>query len=129
MSSNIHEAEQRLAALRQTQQFTPPPPVDADEELRQFASDSCSDEGAVARCEASIGGGPSTQARLQARRFRPHVRGRAAGVDRETTGRFERGHVGVGDQTRSRRISNIMCQAAQQWQPGILPSMVSNSAS
>ena len=34
VSSNIHEAEQRLAALNQTQQFTPPPPVDADEELR-----------------------------------------------------------------------------------------------
>ena len=65
------------------------------------ASDSCSDEGAVARFEASIGGGPSTQARLQARRFRPHVRGRVAGVDRGTAGRSERGHVG-GETRRGR---------------------------
>ena len=73
------------------------------------ASDSCPDEGATGRREAS-NGGPSTQACLR--------EDLAMSAERP-------------DEVA--RISNIMCQAAQQWQQevaaGILPSMVSKSAS
>ena len=34
--ANIHDAEKRLEALKQMQQFSPPPPVDADAEPRQL---------------------------------------------------------------------------------------------
>ena len=60
--------------------------------IAPVASDDCPDEGAGGR--SSNGGGSSTQAHLQARRFRPHVCGRVAGMDRRETGRFERGTVG-----------------------------------
>ena len=36
VNANIHDAEKRLEALQQMQQFSPPPPVDAEAELRQL---------------------------------------------------------------------------------------------
>ena len=44
------------------------------------ARDGCPDARAVGRCQARVGGGTSIQKHLQARRFRPQLRGRVAGV-------------------------------------------------
>ena len=71
---NIHDAEKRLEALQQMQQFSPPPPVDAEAELRQL--------------------------REKVKTLFP-IGGRVAGVDRSKTGRPSRCNV-VGETRRGR---------------------------
>ena len=71
VSSNIHEAELRLAALKQTQQFTPLPPVDADEEL-QLRATVVQMKGHLQGSKPTLVDGLSTQARVQTKRFRPY---------------------------------------------------------
>ena len=132
VSSNIHEAEQWLAALKQAQQFTPPPPVDADEELRQLRATVAQMKGQLQGAKPALEEGQAPKRVCRREDFVPMcveelqewIAGRQVDLNEA---------MSVGRPDEVARISNIMCQAAQQWQQevaaGILPSMVSNSAS
>ena len=123
------EAEQRLTALKHMQQFTPPPPVDTEEELRQLRATIAQMKGQVEGAATVEGQAPKRICRREdfvpmCVEVQEWIAGRQADLNEA---------LSVGRPDKIARISNIMCQAAQQWQQevasGLLPSMVSNSVS
>ena len=140
VSTNIREAEQRLEALKQIQFVIPPlAPVDAEAEIRQLRATVAQMKGQLEGAQPAMAEGQAPKRICRREDFVPIVRGRIVGVDRRETGRLAGRQVdlnevmSVGRPDEVARISNIMCQAAPQWQQevatGILPSMVSNNVS
>ena len=48
VSANIQDAEKRLEALKEVQQFAPPPPVDAEEHVHTKCGPTCRWVGSLA---------------------------------------------------------------------------------
>ena len=132
VSTNIRDAEQRLEALKQMQQFSPPPPVDAEAELRQLRETVAQMKGQLEVAKPAMVEGQASKRICRREDYVPNcteelqewIAGRQADLNEAML---------VGRPDEVARISNIMCQAAQQWQRevavGMLPSMVTNSAS
>ena len=132
VSANIQDAERRLEAMKiQQQSAPPPPPQDADSELRQLRETVAQVEGSVAFDEADSDiECPSSKRQCRREDFVPNcleelqewIRGRQADLQDA---------MAAGRPDEVARISDIMCQAAQQWQRevavGVMPSMVTNS--
>ena len=122
----IRDAEQRLEASKQMQQFSPPPPVHAEAELGQLRK-------IVAQMKGQSDVAEPTMVERICRRdnvpncmekFQEWIAGRQADLNEAML---------VERPDEVARISNIMCQAAQQWQReiavGMFSSMVTNSSS
>ena len=131
VSANIHDAEKRLEALKQMQQFSPPPPVDAEAEPRQLREEVAQLQGQLEGVKAALAEGQASKPICRREDFVPNcveelqvwIGGRQADL-------HEAMLSGRPDEVA--RISNIMGHAAQQWQRevavGMMPSMVTNNA-
>ena len=132
VSANIQEAAQRLEALKvQQQQFVaaPPPPFDTESELRQLRETVAQLKGQLIK-PAATSEGPVSKRVCRREEFIPNcmeemqewIGGRQADIHEALV---------AGRPDEVARISDIVCQAAHQWErevsAAILPSMVTNS--
>ena len=132
VSANIQDAERRLEAMKiQQQSAPPPPPQDADSELRQLRETVAQLKGSLHLTKPAVTlECPNSKRQCRREDFVPNcleelqewIRGRQTDLQDA---------MAAGRPDEVARISDIMCQAAQQWQRevavGVMPSMVTNS--
>ena len=115
VSANIQDAEKRLEALKEVQKFAPPPPVDAETELRQLREKVAQLQEQLEGVKPALAEGSASKRTCRREDFVPNC---VEELQKWIGGRQADLHEAMlsGRHDEVARISNIMGHAAQQWQ-------------